>query len=178
MFKTPLSKPLPKQADPRKFAQQGISLQGFVSVSALPRLVDAVQDSAGELQVDLAFGLNEEKKKVVTGHASADLVLVCQRCLEKVTVPVQSNISLAIVWDEEAAEALPESLDPWIVGEGLADLFEMIEEEMLLSLPAVAYHEEPCVDRQLFSSGKPVEVKKVKNPFQVLEQLKSSPKKD
>ena len=176
MFKTPSLKPLPKQGDPRKFAQQGISLQGFVPVVELPRLVDAVEEATGNLQVDLSFGINEEKKKVVTGHATAELTLVCQRCLEKVIVPVESNIALAICWDEEEAEKLPESLDPWITGEGLADFYEMIEEEMLLSLPAVAYHEEPCVDRQLFSSGQPVEVKKTKNPFQVLEQLKSSPK--
>ncbi|GGY70539.1 hypothetical protein GCM10011613_13790 [Cellvibrio zantedeschiae] len=178
MFKTPSLKPLPKQGDPRKFAQQGISLDGFVPVAALPRLVSAVQEAAGNIQVDLAFGISEEKKKVVTGHASAELVLVCQRCLENVTVPVESNISLGIAWDEEEAEKLPDYLDPWITGEGVADLYDMIEEEMLLSLPKVAYHEKQCVDRQLFSSGKPVEVKKTKNPFQVLEQLKSSPKKD
>ncbi len=178
MFKTPSLKPLPKQADPRKFAQQGISLQGFIPVTELPRLVDAVEESTGEVQVELAFGISVEKKKVVTGHASAELILVCQRCLDKVNVPVESNISLGIVWDEEDAEKLPEYLDPWITGEGVADLYDMIEEEMLLSLPKVAYHEELCVDRQLFSSGKPVEVKKTKNPFQVLEQLKSSPKKD
>jgi len=52
----------------------------------------------------------------------------------------------------------------------------MIEEELLLSLPAVAYHSEPCLDSKLYSSGKPVEVKETKNPFKVLEQLKSSPK--
>ena len=176
MFKTPSLKQLPKQADPRKFAQQGISLQGFIPVTELPRLADAVEDSAGEIQVELAFGISVEKKKVVTGHALAELTLVCQRCLEKVNVPVESNISLGIVWDEEDAEKLPEYLDPWIAGEGVADLYDMIEEEMLLSLPKVAYHEELCVDRQLFSSGKPAEVKKTKNPFQVLEQLKSSPK--
>lgn len=178
MFKTTSLKPLPKQGDPRKFAQQGISLQGFVPVSALSRLADAVQEAAGDIQVDLAFGISVEKKKVVTGHAAGELVLVCQRCLENVTVPVKSDISLAIVWDEEGAEALPEYLDPWIVGEGSADFYDMIEEEMLLSLPAVAYHQESCVDRQLFTSGQPVEVKKTKNPFQVLEQLKSSPKQD
>ena len=178
MFKTPSLKPLPKQADPRKFAQQGISLQGFIPVVELPRLAEAVEETTGEVQVELTFGINEEKKKVITGHASAELTLVCQRCLEKVNVPVESDISLGIVWDEEEAEKLPEYLDPWITGEGTADLYDMIEEEMLLSLPKVAYHEEQCVDRQLFSSGKPVEVKKTKNPFQVLEQLKSSPKKD
>jgi len=120
--------------------------------------------------------LSEEKKKIVTGHVQAKLALLCQRCLNPVTVSVESNISLGIVWDEEHAQSLPESLDPWIVGEGAADLYDMIEEEMLLSLPAVAYHEELCVDSKLFSSGQPVEVKKEKNPFQVLEQLKSSPK--
>ena len=175
MFKTPSLKPLPKQGDPRKFAQQGISLDGFVLVAELPRLAESLQETTGEIQVDLAFGISVEKKKIVTGHASAELTLVCQRCLENVKVPVKSDISLGIVWDEEGAEALPEYLDPWITGEGIADLYDMIEVELLLSLPKVAYHEELCVDRQLFTSGKPVEVKKP-NPFQVLEQLKSSPK--
>ena len=176
MFTTPLQKLLPRQGDPRKFAQQGISLQGFVPVNALPRLADALQDSIGEIQADLAFGLSEEKKKIVTGHVGANLSLLCQRCLNPVTVLVESDISLGIVWDEEHAASLPESLDPWIVGEGAADLYDMIEEEMLLSLPAVAYHEELCVDSKLYTSGKPVEVKIEKNRFQVLEQLKSSPK--
>ena len=176
MFKTTLQNLLPRQGDPRKFAQQGISLQGLVPIASLSRMVDAIEESAGEIQVDLVFGLSEEKKKIVTGHAKANVSLICQRCLSPVTVLVESNISLGIVWDEEHALALPEYLDPWIVGEGAADLYEMIEEEMLLSLPAVAYHQEPCIDSKLLVSGKPVEVKQEKNPFQVLEQLKSSPK--
>lgn len=176
MFKTPSNKVLPRQGDPRKFAQHGVSLEGVIPVSELPRLLEATEDSGREIQVKLEFIISEERKKVVIGTASADLALVCQRCLEPVTVPVESNISLAVVWDEEAAKALPERFDPWITGEGMADLYEMIEEELLLSLPAVAYHEEPCLDSKLYSSGKPVEVKKEKNPFQVLEQLKSSPK--
>ncbi len=176
MFKTPSNKVLPRQGDPRKFAQHGVSLEGVIPASELPRIIEATENSDGEIQVKLEFTLSEERKKVVIGHASADLALVCQRCLEPVTVPVESNISLAIVWDEEAAKVLPERFDPWITGEGMADLYDMIEEELLLSLPAVAYHAEPCLDSKLYSSGKPVEVKKEKNPFQVLEQLKSSPK--
>ena len=177
MLKTPFQKPFPKLGDPRKFAQQGISLQGFVPLDALARLAEAVQKPSGTVEVDLAFGINEEGKKVVTGHAASDLTLVCQRCLEPVAVSVESNISLGIVWDEEMAAKLPEYLDPWIVGEGAADLFEMIEDEMLLNLPAVAYHEVLCIDKSLFTSGKPVEVKQERNPFQVLEQLKGSPNK-
>jgi uncharacterized protein len=176
MFKTTLTKPLPRQLDPRKFAQQGISLQGFVPLVELPRMAEALQDTHGEVHIDLTFGLSEEKSKMVTGHARANLSLICQRCLNPVSVLVESSISLGIVWDEEHAKALPEYLEPWIVGEGSADFYDMIEEEMLLSLPTVAYHEDLCVDSKLFTSGKPVEVKQEKNPFQVLEQLKGSPK--
>jgi uncharacterized protein len=176
MFKTPSHKALPRQGDPRKFAQHGVTLEGFIPVSELNRILDATESSEGEVSVNLVFALSEERKKVVTGTASAELSLVCQRCLESVIVPVESNISLAVVWDEDEANKLPEYLDPWITGEGVADLYEMIEEELLLSLPAVAYHPEACLDSKLYSSGQPVEVKKEKNPFQVLEQLKSSPK--
>lgn len=176
MFKPPFFKPLPRQVDPRKFAQQGVALEGFVPVAELPRIMEAAESSNGNAQVRLEFGISEEGKRAVTGHAVADLSLVCQRCLGPVTVTVESDISLAIVWDEEAAKALPQHFDPWITGEGAADLFNMVEEELLLSMPAVAYHHEPCIDSNLYSSGKPVEIKKEKNPFQVLEQLKSSPK--
>lgn len=176
MFKPPFHKPLPRQGDPRKFAQQGVTLEGFIPVADLPRIIDATENSLGNVQVMLEFKVSEEGKRAVTGQAAAELSLVCQRCLEPVVVSVESNISLAIVWDEEAAKALPQHFDPWITGEGAADLYDMVEEELLLSLPAVAYHEESCIDNKLYSSGKPVEVKKEKNPFQVLEQLKSSPK--
>lgn len=177
MFTPSSDKLLPRQVDPRRFAQQGIKVDGIIPVAEMPRLVEATLDASAKLQVNLQFAVNEEGKKVVTGQASGELTLVCQRCLEPVKLPVDAEVSLGIVWDEENANALPSYLEPWIHGEGAADLYEMIEEEMLLSLPAVAYHEEPCVDTKLFSSGKPVEVAEVKkNPFNVLEQLKSSPK--
>lgn len=176
MFSAPSNKPLPRQGDPRKFAQQGISLEGAIPLVTLPRLAESLVQTDGQVEVKLVFGISEEGKKVVTGHASAGLTLVCQRCLAPVTVPIVCDIALGIVWDEDGAKALPQHLEPWIAEEGAADFYQMVEEELLLNLPAVAYHEEQCVDPALFSSGKPVEVKKERNPFQVLEQLKSSPK--
>lgn len=178
MFSAPSHKTLPRQGDPRKFAQQGISLEGVIPIIALPRLAESLEETEGQVLVKLDFGISEEGKKVVSGKANADLTLVCQRCLNPVAQPVECDISLAIVWTEEDAKALPKHLDPWIVEDVSADFFEMVEEELLLNLPPVAYHEEQCVDPRLFQSGEPVVVKQEKkNPFQVLEQLKSSPKK-
>ena len=58
-------------------------------------------------------------------------------------------------------------------------LERLIEEELLLALPMVAYHEHACVDASLYSSGESVEdeqEQQAPNPFKVLEQLKGSPK--
>ncbi len=177
MFQAPPHKPLPRQGDPRKFAQQGISISGFVAVSALPRLRDALASDEGDVEVVLDFRVGEDGKKLVSGRASANLGMVCQRCLGPMIQPVACDIALAILWSEEDIMTLPKDLDPWIVAEGLTDFYDMVEEEILLSLPPVAYHAELCIDEKLLSSGEPVAVKpEKKNPFQVLEQLKSSPK--
>lgn len=179
MFSAPYDKLLPRQGDPRKFAQQGVRISGYLPVENLNRIQDLVLDPADtQVQVDLNFGISEERKLVIEGRAKAELTFTCQRCLGPVTLPVEAFIELAIVRTEEEAKRLPKRLDPWILPEeGNTDLYFIVEEELLLSLPSVAYHPEPCIDEQLLSSGDPVEATPEENPFQVLKQLKGSPKK-
>jgi len=179
MFSAPYDKPLPRQGDPRKFAQQGVRISGFLPVEKLTRLQDLLLESSdAQAQVDLAFGISEEGKLVVEGQALVGLTFTCQRCLGPVTVPVEATIELAMVRTEEDAKRLPKRLDPWILAEeGETDLYTIVEEELLLSLPSVAFHPEACIDEQLLSSGEPVEAEPAQNPFQVLKQLKGSPKK-
>ncbi|MGD8176577.1 YceD family protein [Marinimicrobium sp. ARAG 43.8] len=178
MFSAPFDKPLPRQGDPRKFAQQGVHLAGYVPVSQLPRVRDLVLEEEGQVRVDLMFGISEEGKLVVQGSAAGDLVFTCQRCLGPVTLPVEADIGLALVRTEMDAKQLPRSMDPWLLPEeGNTELFPMVEEELLLSMPSVAFHDHPCIDEDLLSSGEPVEPEPAENPFQVLKQLKGSPKK-
>ena len=177
MFAAPSDQRLPRLGNPRKFAQQGVHLNGQVPLSALERLGEALVTQEGQAGVTLAFGISEERKLVVRGRVDAELVLTCQRCLGPVTVPIDADIALAIVADEEAAKNLPGELDPWLVEEeSNADLYLMVEDELLLNLPAVAYHPELCINPESLSIGKP-EVAPKENPFQVLEQLKGTPKK-
>lgn len=177
MFSAPYDKPLPRQGDPRKFAQQAVRISGYLPVDQLSRIRDLLLEEGAQARVDLSFGISEAGKLVVEGSAAADLVFTCQRCLGPVSVPVEALIELAMVRTEEEAKQLPRTLDPWILpDEGNTDLYAMVEEELLLSLPSVAYHEALCIDEQLLSSGDPVEPEPTKNPFQVLKQLKGSPK--
>lgn len=178
MFAAPSEQRLPRLGNPRKFAQQGVCLSGQVPLAALERLGEALVTKEGQVEVTLAFGISEERKLVVRGRVNAELSLTCQRCLGPVTVPVEADIALAIVANEEAAKNLPGELDPWLLGEEEinADLYMMVEDELLLNLPAVAYHTELCIDPKSLSIGEPEAAPK-ENPFQVLEQLKGTPKK-
>jgi len=184
MVPAPYNKPLPAQGDPRKLALKGAHMGGYLPIDDLTRLQDLLSSWDSPAQVGLSFGISEEGKLVVSGQVSVALTFTCQRCLKPVTLPVEAEIQLAVVRSEEEARNLPGWLDPWILAEdGVTDLYPLVEDELLLSLPAVAYHPELCIDERLLSSGTPVEPEPAENPFQVLKQLqilkqqKGSPKK-
>ncbi len=178
MSNATLTSTLPRDIDPRKFAQQRLELNGKVAVSDLPRLAEAVADQSVVVDVDLRFDVDEEGLRVVTGVVTGELSVICHRCLEPMPLLVKAEPNLAIVWDEDKAKNLPRRVDPWIVGEGATNIYLMIEEELLLELPMVSYHKEPCLDARLYHAGDEVEItpEEKTNPFQMLEQLKSSPK--
>lgn len=103
-------------------------------------------------------------------------------------MPLQTQVNLAVVLNEDQAKLLPKSLDPWLL-EGEtddADLYEVLEDELLLSLPIVAAHEHPCLDADSYSSAiqetvtattdavnqDSEQAEASDNPFKILEQLK------
>lgn len=179
MSDTPFMKPLPRQIDPRKFAQQGIEIAGSVDLSELTRVNELLFSQKGRVEAELIFGIGEQRILNVVGNIKANVENVCQRCLEAVPISIDSTLSLAIQWEDSDLDRLPSRFEPWIVGEGQADIYQIIEDELLLSLPIVSYHDEECVPHDLFSSGEEAASKAIAtapstNPFKVLEGLKES----
>lgn len=172
---------LPRRLDPRKLAHQGAVFRGVIAAESLPRLQDAVA-AVRRVTANIEFRVGDQGekqgKKIVQGSVAGDLDVICQRCLEPFNTQVKSDFTLAVVWTEEEARQLPSACDPWITGEGEGDLYEILEEELLLSLPVVSFHQGECTDKALFSSGDPAEGAsgKTPNPFQVLKQLKGNTK--
>jgi uncharacterized protein len=163
--------------DVRKFAQQGIQIAGIAPVAEMERLAaEALNSADAEVAVELEFGVDDERHRLVRGTAQCTVLVTCQRCLEPVAVALHADINLAVVWDEEQAKQLVKSLDPLILEEGPADLFAIIEDELLLELPMASYHDEDCIEQTSFGEEVPDTDAKTSNPFQVLEQLKGSPK--
>jgi uncharacterized protein len=169
--------PLPTILDVRKAAVRGSSVTGILKTKDLTRFQPLVQDAESDIFVEMAFSIDEDKRYLVHIAIRGEVVVLCQRCLDNMPIHLSSACTLAIVWTEEEAAHLQRHLDPVIVKDTHCNLWQIVEDELILSLPPFSYHEAAdCkLDTQNFcdaeqdnsvSEHKP-------NPFNVLEQLKS-----
>jgi uncharacterized protein len=130
----------------------------------------------GEIDVNLTFSRDEENRFLVRVVIAAEVALTCQRCLEKMSSRLAIDSTLAIVFSDEQAAQLPRHLDPLVIAGEEADLWELVEEELILALPAFSYHDTAACREKLagYAGGNSVEATEDRrpNPFDVLAQLK------
>jgi len=110
----------------------------------MPRLAPLLTDRSGETVYRLAFQRDAEGRAVIRGEVAAALRLVCQRCLEPVDVPVDSRFTLGVVTGLEEERLLPEDYEGLTVTADTLVPRDIVEDELLLSVPAVPRHAGPC----------------------------------
>jgi len=169
---------LPQYVDPRRLSMQGKTLTGSVDVNLCRRVKEAVKEISSTIDVSLSFYLEEQGRKAVNIRASGSVKVICQRCLSSMPLKLECDTILCIVWSEEEADVLPKNLEAWIVPENKGNLIDLVEDELLLALPFIAYHKkeecEPLVANILLSelSNKTEESNIESNPFEALKILK------
>lgn len=172
-----LNDPIPPHVDPRKLADRGTTLQGELLLADLKRLCDPLSDDVGTVQAKFVFERDERKSVVIHSFIDTEVKMVCQRCLELVTLPIHSECSYAVVKEGANTQSLPKGYDVLELGEDPLDLQSLIEEELLLALPIVpAHHPEECQQPAGANEPEPSEDEVTRsNPFSVLAQLKRDP---
>ena len=157
--------------DPRRSADQDSEYQIRMQASLLPRLIAAVSHIDEEVAVDLHFFRDEQGRVCLKGEASANAGMRCQRCMKVSEQRLLASIDLIIVHTDEQAKSLPKELDAWVV-EDSANLHELIEDELLLAMPIVAYHPDAdCKVPDKYISQEPLDGSKRPSPFAVLKDL-------
>ena len=145
----------PHDLDLFEFARSGRQAAGLVRVSQLPRMLNEVPAEAPEresaftwqaegatqpeLQDDGTEGPQPYLRLAIHGSAW----LECQRCLTPYLQAFNVDATYRIVNTEAEAEEFPLDEDEVdvIVGSAHFDLIDLIEEELLLSLPLVPKHD-------------------------------------
>ncbi|MDR5779971.1 YceD family protein [Caballeronia sp. LZ065] len=191
-----------------EFATSGTQAAGALRISQMPRMLAEVPADVSDASGGLAAG---EEDTVFTWQAEGStqpelqddgveapqpylrlavhgsVWLRCQRCLSPYSQHLDVDATYRIVATEEEADEFPLDDDEVevIVGSRQFDLVDLIEEELLLSLPLVPKHTVcPEVHESLLSGSaegsaddeseesSAAEAADKPNPFAVLEKLK------
>jgi len=173
-----LTEPLPTTLDVRKAAVRGVTVSGCVAVSKLERLRPILASGDARIEACLVFSRDAENRSVIELSLSSNVEVTCQRCLQPMPIELNGENRLAIVGDDEKAMQLPGHLEPLVVAGELCDLWMVVEDELMLSLPIVSYHETKDCKQLLedYSQPSPGQGAVQESPFSVLEQLKPGSK--
>ena len=147
-----------------------------MALREMARLREETGEQDGDVEVRLEFGQDAQGRRFIEGWLKADLQLTCKRCLEFMPIAVESHFLLGMVTDDAMAAELPNAYEPVLVENEQLNLRSMLEDELILSLPQVVYHDEaecPVSPDQLSSGTLPeTSERPATSPFDVLRTLK------
>ncbi len=174
-----MSQRLPDFIEPYRLAETQRILTGALPVKRMKRLAPMLAGDTGEVYINLVFGVDETGQAYATGEVHTCVVMQCQRCMEAMQVSINTKVSLAFVKMENQAQNLPSHYEPFIVDEE-ASLSDLVEDEIILALPAVPLHEpDQCSVKDQYRSSTPVSADvepagatQRQNPFAILETLR------
>jgi uncharacterized protein len=182
----------PHRLDVNAFARAHGHLDGHAPLAGFTRLAESVQPGAGQPQATWSVHgsfrqpAGREPLLRLRLQVSAEVVLTCQRCLEPLYLPLSVDRQLRFVASEAQAEELDEQIEEEDVLALTArlDLFELIEDELILALPIVPRHETCPIALPALASGEGAEAvppgspqpddEAAPHPFAVLAGLRKS----
>lgn len=168
------------KVDPFRLAEQCVEMEGVLQVKNMGRLCSGLYSPEGEVKVKLRFDKDRQGIRFLRSQTEARVMLQCQRCMEPYSHEIKNDSMLGIIAAEEESNDLPGRYDPVVAKDGILMIQDMVEEELILSLPIVAMHQpKDCKVKSESESEMAVEKE---NPFKVIEFLKEetsngSPKK-
>ncbi len=136
----PMSEPWSQLSDVDRLADRQAEVAFDIPLSRLPRVQAQIAGAEGTVHGVARFRRD-------AGHRVADLEmegeakLVCQRCLAPMTWPLASETRVAILANEREADSVPQELETLHAPDDRIRVADLVEEELLLTLPLVPLHE-------------------------------------
>lgn len=174
-YTRPMSPPWSKPLDVDRLSEAEADIDFVVPLAELPRLRAQLADVAGEVHGRVHF-------RRVAGIAIAELTLngtarlVCQRCLGALEIGVEADTSVGLIAAEADVNRVPEEFEPVLAPEGRISVGELVEEELLLTLPIVPLHTDTGGATCVAADAPPLEAnaredEKTQRPFEQLAEL-------
>ena len=135
-----LTGPLPEQVDYRKLVSDRALLQGIIPLHRFSRLARLLESNDGKAQVRLEFRKGKKRQTLVLGKAQLEASLICQACMEPLKIPLEIGVRLILVSSVREIFDLKQSEDGLVIDAKLVKLVDLLEDELIVSLPMVPRH--------------------------------------
>ncbi len=154
-------------------ADSGASFDFEIPVASLPRLRQDLASDAGEARGSVRFAREQGIASAALEY-SATVELTCQRCLGVMRQQLSGAGHVLLVENEAEAGRVPED-ETMLVPERKVRIVDVVEEELLLALPAVARHANAgdcgLAPEQVITEETPADAEVAQRPFAGLEEL-------
>jgi uncharacterized protein len=157
------------QLDVEKLATRAASFEGDAPTRELAGLPPVFDGDEQSIHAVVKFG-SEGRWTVAEVALTGELKLICQRCLQPLTLAVDSRTRVVLVESEEQSREVPEEFETALAPGGLTTVAALVAEELLLSLPIVPLHETPCAPAVLAALEVDPEAE-TQRPFKDLREL-------
>jgi uncharacterized protein len=154
--------------DGLKFAEEARHLDGDLAVAAMPRLLDSVYEPAGSVHYELTGMKDRHGHPLIAVSVRGSVPLVCQRCLGRLDFELDRRSRLVLVaGEQELPDVAHEAPDTEsIPAAEVANVADLVEQEVLLGLPLAPVHAMACA-----AAPEPQQAQ-IESPFAVLRTLK------
>lgn len=132
--------PAADNVDVEVLAAEGASLERRYELDGLTRLADVLAAPGGVALARIRFFEVGEGMPGCELVVEAEASLRCERCLETYRQPLRSEARLAFVPNEAQAAGVPPDFEAVTAGSQRVSLAQLVEDEVLLSLPVVPLH--------------------------------------
>lgn len=135
--------------DPFAFARAAGRHEGRIPLAALARLQDRLANNNGAISFVVRGGCDERERPMLELEIVGSLFLQCGRCLGELELPLAVNTRVLLA---QPGVALGGDADPdapeWIEAGRDLDVQDLIEDEIVLSLPLSVRHAQgKCSDK-------------------------------
>src|SRR5215475_3572923 len=132
----------PARLDPARFAREGSRLTGSVSAVQLSRVSEMLFDGSGAVDYRVEGMLSGKEKPQLHVGLAIDIVVACQRCMERlpIRVDVERKLLLSPGLDELASMEGEEDDVDAIPLVPVLDVLDLIDQEVMLALPIAPRH--------------------------------------
>jgi uncharacterized protein len=122
-------------------ADEGRRVELAVPAASMKRIAEELASDEGIAKATVV--LSREAGQIIAAlEFEAELTLRCQRCLGPMPQRLQGSSRVALVESEDAVAEVPPELETALAPAGRMALAELVEEELMLALPAAPRHEE------------------------------------